>query len=129
MSYDPHPEQAPEPRDDKSAAAAKSSLERRHARRYALEDMPLHYRILSSEERVTEAGAGRIIDVSSDGVRFESVAPIASGRDVRLLIDWPLPLRDGAQLQLVIEGTVVRSNETETSLLVARHVFKMLGET
>jgi hypothetical protein len=126
MSHDRHSKRLPDQRGDKdsqSGAPAKSPLERRKAPRYTV-NLHLQYLILSSTERVTETGMGQTIDVSSSGVRFKSQAPIAPGRHVRLLVDWPILLDGSAKLQLVVEGTVVRSNETETALRVVRHVFK-----
>jgi hypothetical protein len=87
-------------------------------------NLRLHYLILHSDERVIETGTGQTIDVSTSGVRFESQAPIAAGRHVRLLVDWPILLHGGVQLQLVVEGMVVRSNGTEIALRISRHVFK-----
>ncbi len=73
---------------------------------------------------MSETGAGRTTDLSSSGVRFTAQAPIALGQRVRLLVDWPALFDDRVQLQLVVEGIVVRSKGKATALQILQHAFK-----
>jgi len=100
--------------------------DRRQAVRYGL-SLGLHYSALRMSERVTETGKGQTIDFSSSGVRFTTQGPLEAGLRVRLLIEWPLLLDGGVQLQLVVEGAVVWSNGKEAALRISRHIFRTRG--
>lgn len=72
----------------------------------------------------TEAGVGRTIDMSSSGLRFNADKPLETGQRLDVSIDWPVLLDGGVQLQLIVSGTVVRSNGIETALRIERHEFR-----
>ena len=71
-----------------------------------------------------ETGLGRTIDMSSSGLRFQADRPLAVGLRLDVSIDWPVPLDGGVQLQLIVSGMVVRSNDTETAVRIERHEFR-----
>src|ERR1043166_8901786 len=107
----------------KSGAPEDPPSERRQAPRYEV-NLGLRYLILHPKERISETGEGRTVDLSSAGVRFMAHAPIGLGRRVRLLVDWPALFDERVQLQLVVEGVVVRSKGKATALQIQQHALK-----
>ena len=71
-----------------------------------------------------ETGSGRTIDLSSSGLSFVADRPLLIGQKLDVSIDWPVLLNGGVQLQLMMSGSVVRSNESETALQIERHEFR-----
>jgi hypothetical protein len=70
-----------------------------------------------------ETGSGRMIDMSSSGLRFTADRPVLAGQRRDVSIDWPAPLEGGIQLQLIATGWVVWTRRTETALRIQRHEF------
>jgi hypothetical protein len=82
---------------------------------------------LSARFGQVERGSGRVIDLSSSGLRFTSDRPLTNGLRLDISIDWPVPLDGGVGLQLIMSGVVVRTNGTETVMAVRRHQFRTRG--
>jgi len=57
-----------------------------------------------------ETGSGRTIDLSSSGLSLTADRPLLIGPELDVSIDWPVLLGGGVQLQLIMSGTVVRTN-------------------
>jgi hypothetical protein len=96
--------------------------ERRACRRYPL---ALEVRYTQSHRGgLPETGSGRIIDLSSSGLRFTAERPLLAGLRLDVSIDWPVLLDGGVQLQLIATGVVVWTNGTETALRIHRHEFR-----
>jgi len=68
------------------------------------------------------AGSGKTLNISSSGVlvRSDRVLPVRA--HVKLFIHWPVAL-DGKALDLVIVGTVVRSERTLIAVKREKHEF------
>lgn len=86
--------------------------------------LALQVRYAATGRLPTEPGVGRTIDMSSSGLRFNADKPLATGQRLDVSIDWPVLLDGGVQLQLIVSGTVVRSNGTEIALRIERHEFR-----
>ena len=79
--------------------------ERRRAIRFP-GDSQVHYRVLSKDKQ--EKGSGRVIDISSHGIRFAADKILTAGTRLVLSVDWPVWLNGRCPLQLVIHSRVVR---------------------
>lgn len=64
-------------------------------------------------------------NVSSGGVFLTTDKLLRLGAPIRVLIDWPVLLDQRSPLQLEIIGTVARSDETGTAVLLKRHEFRL----
>jgi hypothetical protein len=71
-----------------------------------------------------ETGSGRTIDLSSSGLSLKADRPLPIGQRLDVSIDWPVLLGGGVQLQLIMSGTVVRTNGSLTALQIERHEFR-----
>jgi len=101
----------------------KGSLgERRGSTRFPL-NFEIRYSVLDHPGPF-ETGAGVTTDMSSSGLSFTADRPLAAGYRLSISIDWPALLDGGVQLQLVVNGVVVRSAGTLTALRIERHEFK-----
>jgi len=69
-------------------------------------------------------GSGTTIDISSSGVSFTADKSLAVGQRLRVGIDWPAQLHGGVQLQLVVDGIVVRTADSVTALYIERQEFR-----
>jgi PilZ domain len=96
--------------------------ERRACDRFPL---TLELRYTQSYRRaVFETGSGRMIDMSSSGLRFTADRPLLTDLGVDIAIDWPALLDGGVQMRLIVAGVVVWTNGTETALRIERHGFR-----
>jgi hypothetical protein len=78
-------------------------------------------------KKLLQAGSGRLVDMSSSGVRFiAATGPLEPGRDIELSIQWPVPLDGGVELQMKATGTIVWSRGAEIALRLHHHEFRTL---
>jgi hypothetical protein len=98
------------------------SPERRATKRFPM-TLEVRYVVLGRSAPV-EPGSGRTIDLSSSGLSFTADRPLPIGQQLDVSIDWPVLLGGGVQLQLIMSGTVVRSNGSATALQIERHEFR-----
>ena len=99
-----------------------TSLERRASTRFPVK-LAVSYAV-SGRRLPGETGSGSTIDLSSSGLSFTADKRLLLGQRLDVSIDWPALLDGGVQLQLVISGVVVRTDETITALQIQRHEFK-----
>ncbi len=97
--------------------------DRRTAVRFPIEQ-PVRYRALTSATH--DAGTGKTLDMSSNGVLFETEAVFRPGCRLELSVAWPAQLGKTA-LKLVLEGRVVRSEPGRTAVVVDRYEFRTQG--
>ena len=90
--------------------------------RYAIA-LELSYSVLDLD-RQSEAGTGQTVDISSSALRFRAEHPPAVGLQLEVAINWPRLLHGITPLQLVVNGTVIRSSGEEVVMLIAKHTFK-----
>ncbi len=67
---------------------------------------------------------GHTINLSSSGLGFTAGSPLSVGQNLEVAIDWPARLEGGVQIQLILSGTVVRTDGTAIALEIRRHEFK-----
>lgn len=101
------------------------SADRRASVRYPL-CLDLRYTVIHPYQG-SPAGSGRVVDLSSSGLRFIADRPLGAGLKVELAVSWPLLLNGGVQLQLVASGTVVWANGTIAALQIEHHEFRTRG--
>lgn len=72
-------------------------------------------------------GRGNTVDISSKGVLFAADKTVRPGTRMELVVDWPAKLRGEVPVELVMYGTVVRSqigNVPLIALSAARYSFR-----
>ena len=79
---------------------------------------------VSRRRALVKTGSGKLVDLSSSGLRFVARGPLETGLKLDVAIDWPILLDGRVQLQLIVTGTVVWSSDTETAMRIDRHVFR-----
>jgi hypothetical protein len=72
---------------------------------------------------------GEVVNISSKGLLFKATEALVLGEKVTAFIDWPAYLDERVQLQLVVEGQVVRSTDDCTAIRIARYEFRTRGAT
>jgi hypothetical protein len=101
--------------------------ERRSKRRFEIQQ-EVRYKMLSGQ-RIAEAGAGRIIDISSAGLSLTTETVLPPGLSVEISINWPILLNDSCPMKLVIYGCVVRSSAHAAAVMIERYEFRTQGRT
>ena len=88
---------------------------------YPLE-LPITY---EGPHRYVFQGDGRTIAISSGGVRFDCRLDLPVGLHIRVAIEWPAKLGDGASLYLSATGRIQSSNMCEIEIVIVRHEFRI----
>jgi hypothetical protein len=99
--------------------------DRRRSKRYELE-LDLRWKLIR-RRRVLESGEGRTVDVSSDGILFDSGRPLPAGVNVELSITWPVLLHGLGPLHLVVSGKIVCSAGRRSAVHMVQHEFRTIG--
>ena len=99
--------------------------ERRQDRRYNLQ-LELKWKLIR-RRRLLDTGAGRTIDASSGGIRFDAGRHLPEGLNVELAISWPVLLHDVAPMQLVATGKIVRCDGRQVAIQTTQHEFRTAG--
>jgi len=99
------------------------AVERRATKRFAIEQEML-YKILDHRTAVPESGAGKTVDISSRGVRFETQQRLRAGKRVEVAVNWPALLDGGCPLKFVAVGRVVRADEKQAAIRIEQHEFR-----
>jgi len=73
-------------------------------------------------------GIGQTIELSRSGIRFATDSPPPRGEEVEVRIDWPFLLQNVSGLQLVMRGTILRSDSRGTVLGVRDYAFRTCGD-
>jgi PilZ domain len=98
------------------------SGDRRTGRRY---EVPLKLRWkVSRRKRLVECGTGTTIDLSSNGVLFESDQQMPVDGSVELSISWPALLNDSLPMQLIVMGRVARVSGQRVAIQFGQHEFR-----
>lgn len=73
-------------------------------------------------------GTGRSVDLSRGGVRFltEDYAP--DGAEAELHIHWPFLLQGVIPLELVMQGTILRTDSRGTVMRARNYAFRTCGQ-
>ncbi len=101
--------------------------ERRQSDRFPIE-RDVRYRVLS--RRASEdAGEGKTVNISSNGVLFTSSQVLLPGRRVELSISWPAQLNNKCLLRLVARGRVVRFENNLAAIEILQYEFRTQSST
>lgn len=76
---------------------------------------------------MTYIGTGRTRDLGGESVCFETDQQILRKGDVELRIAWPVRLQDVCPLELVVRGTLVRTDEAVAVVRIRSYEFQTLG--
>lgn len=80
----------------------------------------LNYRKGAAEE----SGAGKTINMSSNGILFQTEQPLSVGRRLELAVNWPAQLNNTTPLKLVAKARVVRSDSQTAAVEILQYEFK-----
>lgn len=105
-----------------SANRENALSENRKEARYKI-SLGVRYRIFQGLH-TGRTGTGEATNISPSGVWFTSHPPAKLDGWLRLSVDWPILLNGAHPLQLVIEGPVIRSDNSGTALAVANYEFR-----
>jgi PilZ domain len=96
--------------------------DRRGKSRFAIR-RDVRFKILEKEQ-VVSTGNGRTVDLSSQGVAFETASKLAVGELLELSISWPVLLDETCLMQLVVCGHVVRTRRNVVACTIDRYEFR-----
>jgi PilZ domain len=96
--------------------------DRRGKSRFAIR-RELRFKVLEKEQ-IVSTGAGQTVDLSSQGVAFETTNNLAVGELLELSISWPVLLDETCLMQLVVNGHVVRSRRGVVACTIDRYEFR-----
>lgn len=100
----------------------KDANERRASDRFPIE-RDVRYKVLSRNTN-DETGAGKTLNMSSNGVLFTTDGLLVPGRKVELAISWPAQLNSKVPLKLVARGRVVRSEDGIAAVEIQQYEFR-----
>ena len=96
--------------------------DRRGKSRFAIR-RELRFKVLEREQ-VVSTGGGHTVDLSSQGVAFETANKLGVGELLELSISWPVLLDETCLMQLVVCGHVVRSRRGIVACTIDRYEFR-----
>lgn len=103
----------------------KDKNDRRASDRFPME-RDVRYKILNRKAD-DEAGTGKTVNMSSNGVLFTTDGFLIPGRRVELAISWPAQLNSKVPLKLVARGRIVRSQAGMAALEIQQYEFRTQG--
>ena len=103
----------------------KDKNERRSSDRFPIE-RDVRYRILNRKTG-DEVGAGRTLNMSSNGVLFTTEGFLIPGRRVELSVSWPAQLNSRVALKLVARGRVIRAEDGVAAVEIQQYEFRTQG--
>lgn len=101
--------------------------DRRGSDRFPIE-REVRYKVLSKKS-TDEAGVGRTVNMSSNGVLFTSEHMLLPGRRLELAISWPAQLNNQTPLKLVARGRVIRFEDGQTAIEIQQYEFRTSGKS
>ena len=86
-------------------------------------EQELRFKVLVRGSRIVTAGTATSLNISSRGVWF-NVPNLNPKLPVELSIDWPVLLDESSPLQLIVFGSIIRSNDEGTGVSIDRYEFR-----
>jgi hypothetical protein len=99
--------------------------DRRSERRYAIA-ADLQYRVIC-DCQVIQTGIGRTVNLSKNGILFESDEMLPAGTEMEVSVAWPVRLRDTVALNFCVSGQITWSRAKLHALMILRHEFCVRG--
>ncbi|HLK62447.1 MAG TPA: PilZ domain-containing protein [Bryobacteraceae bacterium] len=96
--------------------------DRRSGHRFPIE-AELYY-LLVNNKVIKSSGHGTSVNISSNGILFESSQSIRLGLEIELSIAWPARIDGVVHLQLHASGRTVRKQDNCTGVHVLRYEFR-----
>ena len=100
----------------------KGKSDRRAADRFPIA-REVRYKVLN-KKNADEAGNGRTVNMSSNGVLFTSEHMLLPGKRMELAISWPAQLNNKTPLKLVARGRVVRFYDGRAAMEIQQYEFR-----
>ncbi len=97
--------------------------ERRSHRRYEIET-EVHYAI-ASERQPLHYGTGRMVNLSSGGLLFETQEKLSVGVEVQVFLTWPSRTRNQQPFRVCIEGEVVRVKNKRVAVKILSYDYRL----
>lgn len=97
-------------------------------KRYAL-TLPLNWK-QTWRRRVESCGSGWCVDMSSNGIAFDSGAFagfLTNGRVIEISMEWPAKLDGVTHMRIFLRGRVVRVEGTKVAATIESHEFRTCG--
>jgi hypothetical protein len=116
---------SPTPAPIGPASVTEAHTEQRAHPRYAI-TLDLKYKLLR-RGRVVQFGPGRMLNISTGGILFETNDALPSSRSIELMIDWPFLFDGVCPIKLVIEAHIVRNEANRIAVSIQRHKFQKVG--
>jgi len=110
------------PWGDTELKTNRDSNDRRGADRFPIE-RDVKYRVLTRKSG-EEAGSGKTVNMSSNGVLFTTDHVLLPGRRVEVAISWPAQLNAKVALKLVARGRVVRYEPGMAAIEIQQYEFR-----
>ena len=98
--------------------------DRRSDRRYQLE---LDLRFSYKHRGVTYLGSGRTVDISGGGILFAADSTVPDGQEIDVRLEWPFLLQGVCPLEVMIRGTVLRTDTRGTVVRMRDYEFRTCG--
>jgi hypothetical protein len=105
----------------------KEKNDRRSADRFPIE-REVRFKVLNRKSP-DEAGVGKTINMSSNGVLFTTDLYLLPGRRLELSISWPAQLNSKVSLKLVARGRVVRCEEGRAAIEIHQYEFRTQAQS
>jgi PilZ domain-containing protein len=96
--------------------------ERRGADRFPIE-REIRYKVLTRKNG-EEAGQGKTVNMSSNGVLFTTERILMPGRRLEIAISWPAQLNSKVALKLVARGRIVRFDQGRAAIEIQQYEFR-----
>ena len=100
--------------------------DRRASDRFPM-DRDVKFRIINRKNG-EETGVGKTVNMSSNGVLFETENNVLPGRRIEIAISWPAALNNECPLKLVARGRVVRVDGSRAAVEIQQYEFRTQGK-
>ena len=100
------------------------TADRRCAVRFPIEQ-DVRYKVFNRNS--IEIGAGKTVNMSSNGLLFTTERALATGERLEVAVNWPAQLDNKCPLKLVTTGRVVRSEGGRAAIAIERYEFRTQG--
>ncbi len=105
-----------------ASESTRTANDRRAADRFPIE-REVRFKILSKKTG-DEAGIGKTVNISSNGILFTTDKLLIPGRRLEISVSWPAQLNDKCSLKLVAQGRVVRFEQGRAAMEIQKHEFR-----
>jgi hypothetical protein len=111
--------------ENQSVESTANTAERRAASRFPIE-RDVRYKVLNKKSN-NEAGGGKTINMSSNGILFSADHVLQPGRTLEIAVSWPARLNNQTPLKLVARGRVVRFEDGKAAIEIRHYEFRTSG--